>query len=41
MKIHRLNDGLYSVEITGLKEKFITSSWAEAMKIAWDLRGVK
>ncbi len=41
MKVHRLNNGLYSVEIKGLKEKFITSSWADAMKIAWALGGAR
>ena len=41
MKLHKLNDGLYSVEIKGLKEKIITSSWADAIKIAWALEGAR
>lgn len=41
MKVHKLNDGLYSVEIKGIEGHFITSSWADAMKIAWVLGGAR
>ena len=41
MKLHRLNNGNYSVKINGLEGEFITSSWTTAMEIAWKLGGVK
>jgi hypothetical protein len=41
MKLHKLNDGNYSVKIKELDGEFITSSWKTAMEIAWKLGGVK
>ena len=41
MKLHRLNDGNYSVKIKGLDGEFITSSLTTAMEIAWKLGGVR
>lgn len=41
MKLHRLENGNFLVEIKGLNGHFITSSWAEAMKVAWAIGGVR
>ena len=41
MKLHKLNNGNYSVKIKGIDGEFITSSWSTAMEIAWKLGGVK
>ena len=41
MVIHNLKNGKYSIKIKGLDEKIVTSSWADAMKIAWKLGGNK
>lgn len=41
MKLHRMENGDFLVKITGIDGHFITSSWADAMKIAWAVGGVK
>lgn len=41
MVSHNLKNGKYSIKIKGLDEKIVTSSWADAMKIAWKLGGNK
>ena len=41
MRIHNLGNGLYSFSIKGLSEEIITSSWADAIKIAWNLGGAR
>ena len=41
MVIHNLKNGKYSIKIKGLDEKIVTSSWADAMEIAWKLGGNK
>ena len=41
MKLHRLSGGMYSVKFRGLESVLITSSWAEAMEVAWRLGGGK
>ena len=41
MKLHKLNDGNYSVKIRGIDGEFITSSWSTAMEIAWKLGCVR
>lgn len=41
MKIHNLGNGLYSFSIKGLSEEIVTSSWVDAMKIAWNLGGAR
>ena len=41
MKLHRMENGDFLVKITGIDGHIITSSWVEAMKIAWAVGGVK
>ncbi len=41
MKLHRLENGNYSVKIKGITGEFVTSSWTTAMEIAWKLGGGK
>lgn len=41
MIIHNLKNGKYSVKIKGLECTLITSSWTNALEIAWKLGGGK
>lgn len=41
MKIHNLKNGMYTFTIKGLSVEIITSSWADAIKIAWNLGGAR
>lgn len=41
MKLHRMANGEFLVVIRGLDGHFITSSWAEAMRIAWAVGSVR
>lgn len=41
MKLHRMENGDFLVKIKGVDGHFITSSWSEAMKIAWVVGSVR